>query len=58
MTFDATAAVQQIARAVGGSLTGLGVIVVRRGLMDASGQELVSVDPNPPSIGSIELIKV
>jgi hypothetical protein len=50
--------VQQIARAVGGSLTGLGVIVVRRGLMDASGQELVSVDPNPPSIGSIELIKV
>ncbi|HET9903752.1 MAG TPA: tyrosinase family protein [Xanthobacteraceae bacterium] len=54
-SFDATGAVRQLARAVGASLAGLGVIVLRRGLADASGQELVSADPDPPTIGAIEL---
>jgi hypothetical protein len=58
MTFDATAAIQQLARSAGAALTGLGVIVVRRGLADASGQELVSVDPDAPRVGAIELVRI
>jgi hypothetical protein len=58
MTFDATAAVQQIARAVGGALPGLGVIVLRRGLAENSGQELVSADAAAPTVGSVELLRV
>jgi hypothetical protein len=57
MTFDATDAVRALARAVGGALPGLGVIAVRRGLADASGQELVSADGDPPTIGAIELVR-
>jgi hypothetical protein len=57
VTFDATAAIQRLAQAVGGALTGLGIIIVRRGLADASGQELVSVDADPPTVGGVELVR-
>ncbi len=58
MSFDATAAIQRLAAAVGATLPGLGVIAVRRGLADVSGQELASADTDAPRIGAFELVRI
>ena len=58
LTFAATAAVLQVARAPSFDPAALQVVVRRKGLADAGGREVVYDDPEPPRLGAVELIRM
>ena len=56
IALDVSEAVAKIARAPGFDIQRLQVSIKRRGFANAAGGEFVPDDPDPPQIGSIELI--
>jgi tyrosinase len=57
VTFEATEALAGLARLPGFALSRLRVSILRRGFPGPAGAEFVPPDPNPPRIGSIELLQ-
>ena len=57
IAFDVTNAIAKLSKVRGYNLRHLRVSIVRRAVADASGKDVVPVDPIPPQIGSVELIQ-
>lgn len=57
IAFDVTEAMARLSKQRGFSMRHLRLSIVRRPVTDASGVETVPLDPTPPAIGAIELVR-